>query len=145
MTRNEQVLRILSIFHYVVAAFAGCISFFPSLHLAMGIAIASGALKDDKDPFPIEWVGWFFIFFASVWILCGLAFTVCMVVAGRSLQSRRRYVFCLVMAGMECLLMPFGTVLGVFTLITLTKDDIRALFPEVAAGEDAPGGPGARP
>ena len=32
------------------------------------------------------------------------------------------------MAGLECILMPFGTVLGVFTLIVLMRDSVKALF-----------------
>lgn len=31
-------------------------------------------------------------------------------------------------AGLECIFMPFGTVLGVFTLIALNKDSIKEMF-----------------
>jgi hypothetical protein len=44
------------------------------------------------------------------------------------LTRRRRYTFCLVIAGLLCLWMPFGTILGVFTLVTLTKPPVRAQF-----------------
>jgi len=36
--------------------------------------------------------------------------------------------FCLVMAGAECLFMPFGTVLGVFTIILLLQEPVKQLF-----------------
>jgi hypothetical protein len=32
------------------------------------------------------------------------------------------------MAGIECILMPFGTVLGVFTMIVLTRDAVKTAF-----------------
>jgi hypothetical protein len=32
------------------------------------------------------------------------------------------------MAGIECMFMPFGTVLGVFTIITLTREPVKQLF-----------------
>ncbi len=34
----------------------------------------------------------------------------------------------LVMAGIECLFMPFGTALGVFTIIVLIRDDVKTMF-----------------
>jgi hypothetical protein len=135
VTQNEDYLKLLSIFHYVVAAMAVLFALIPTIHLVLGVAMASGALRDPKDPFPLALLGWFFILFASIWILCGLTFAVCVFLAGRSLQARTRYMFCLVMGGLECMFMPFGTVLGVFTLILLLKDDVKALFG--VRGQDA--------
>jgi hypothetical protein len=37
-------------------------------------------------------------------------------------------MFCLVMGGVECLFMPFGTVLGVFTIIVLMQEPVKQLF-----------------
>jgi hypothetical protein len=140
MTQDDQYLRLLSIFHYVVAGLAGLVSLVPTLHLAIGIAMVSGLMKDAKDPFPIEIMGWFFIAIASVFILCGLAFATCLFLAGRFLQQRRRYTFCLVMAALACMFMPFGTVLGVFTIITLTRESVKAQFPDRTGGADPAGG-----
>jgi len=44
------------------------------------------------------------------------------------LKRRVSYTFCLVVAGIECILMPFGTVLAVFTIVVLMKDSVKALF-----------------
>lgn len=51
-----------------------------------------------------------------------------MILAGRALAQRRRYTFCLVIAGVACMFMPFGTVLGVFTIIVLLRDSVKELF-----------------
>lgn len=128
MKTNDDYIRVLSIFHYIVAGIAALFSLFPVIHLAVGIALASGAIQDPKAPFPIAFAGWFLIILASVFILCGLLFSFCLFLAGRYLQQRRKYMFCLVMAGIACMFMPFGTVLGVFTLILLLKDDVKAEF-----------------
>jgi hypothetical protein len=64
----------------------------------------------------------------SLALLLGWTMAALTAVAGRSLTRRRRYTFCLVIAGLLCLWMPFGTILGVFTLITLTKPPVRAQF-----------------
>lgn len=37
-------------------------------------------------------------------------------------------MYCLVMAGIECMFMPFGTVLGVFTIIVLMRESVQKLF-----------------
>jgi hypothetical protein len=55
--------------------------------------------------------------------MAALAFLV-----GRSLPHRRRRTFCMVMAGLMCLSVPVGTVLGVFTLIVLARPSVAALF-----------------
>jgi len=36
--------------------------------------------------------------------------------------------YCLVVAGVECILVPFGTVLGVLTLIVLSKESVKTIF-----------------
>ena len=128
MSQDEDHLKLLAIFHYVVAGLAALVSLFPTVHLLVGIGMVSGFFTDPKDPFPFSLVGWIFITFASCWIVFGLAFSSCMVMAGRCLRQRRKYKFCLVMAGLACIFMPFGTVLGVFTIITLTSESVKALF-----------------
>lgn len=41
---------------------------------------------------------------------------ICILIAGRSIALRKRYSFAFVMARIECLFIPFGTILGVFTI-----------------------------
>ena len=128
MSQHEEHLRLLSIFHYVVAAFASLFALFPVIHLVIGIAILTGKFADSSGGGEAKWLGGFFVAFASAWILMGLTFAVCLFLAGRDLARRTRYMFCLVMAGLECMFVPFGTVLGVFTIVTLTKDPVKELF-----------------
>lgn len=121
-------LKILSIFHYVVAGLVALFACIPLIHLAVGVAMAAG-WKDmgDQDPMA-HWMGWFFIVIASVLIASGWAFATCIALAGRFLSQRRRYTFCLVVAGISCMFFPFGTALGVFTLILLLREHVKAEF-----------------
>jgi hypothetical protein len=48
--------------------------------------------------------------------------------AGRFLARRKHHLFCLVVAGVECLFFPFGTVLGVFTIIVLMRPSVQQAF-----------------
>ena len=126
-------LRLLSIFHYVVAAITGLFSLIPVLHLVMGLAVATGNLPMETGTSGVHAVdprlfGWFFVAFAGVFIACGLTLAGFMAHAGRCLRRRRRYTLCLVVAAVSCMMMPVGTVLGVFTLIVLMRPSVKAAF-----------------
>ncbi|MCD0279117.1 hypothetical protein JWH04_09205 [Xanthomonas melonis] len=128
-----QQLKLLSIFHYVLAGITGLFSLFPLIHLFMGLAIVTGHLpmentNPDAPPLDARWFGWFFVVFAAGFICCGLTLAGFMAYAGRCIAQRRRHLLCLIVAGISCSFMPFGTVLGVFTLVVLLRPQVKALF-----------------
>lgn len=133
-TDDAKHLDLLSIFHYVVGGLVGLMACFPIIHLVIGISMVTGSLPGQAEmqsmpsDFPVEMFGWFFVILSSLFILFGLTMAVLMVVAGNKLKKRRSYTFCLVIAGIECLFMPFGTVLGIFTIVVLLRDSVKALF-----------------
>jgi len=49
-------------------------------------------------------------------------------VTGYCLMKRRARTFCMVMAGISCIAIPLGTILGVFTLIVLGRESVRRAF-----------------
>jgi hypothetical protein len=131
MSTDEQHLRLLEVFHYVVGGIYAFFSVFPLIYLGFGVAIVAGAFEG-KDP-PPALLGWMFIAAASCIVLCGWAFAACLIAAGRMLAKRRRRTFCLVVAALSCLMQPFGTVLGVFSIVVLMRESVRALFDAPAA------------
>jgi hypothetical protein len=131
MNQDSDHLRLLAVFHYIVAGLAALFSFFPLLYVAMGAFFVWAAQhpnpRQTGEP-PPEIVGWIFIAFGSLFFLLGLAMAICILIAGRSLAKRKCYLFAFVVACIECLFMPFGTVLGVFTIIVLSRQSVKALF-----------------
>jgi len=129
MQREEQ-LRLLSIFHYVVAGLAALFACFPIIHLTLGLLMvfAPETFHNKGNNPPPAFLGWFFIIFAGVFILAGWTFAAFVLAAGRFLAKRKHYMFCLVMGGVECMFMPFGTVLGIFTIIFLIQEPVKQLF-----------------
>jgi len=128
MNPDESHLKLLSIFHYILAGLSALISLFPVIHLALGIMmVVIPGHHGPGTPEP-EVVGWIFIGFAILFILCGLIFSGFVFLTARFLSRRRNHTFCVVMAGIECLLMPYGTVLGVLTIIVLMRDSVKTLF-----------------
>lgn len=132
MAPPQKDLDLLATFHYVLAALAALFGLFPVIHVAIGIAMVTGRLDDGRHPGPPELFGWIFIAAGAALILGAFAYAAMLLLAGRFLRWRRHHTYCLAMAGVSCAFFPFGTVLGVFTILALSRPEVRALF-EVTA------------
>jgi hypothetical protein len=129
MNEDLQYLKLLSIFHYVVGGIAALFSFIPVIYVVIGILAVCipGSFEGEGEALPL-FFGWFFIIIGAVLIVLGWAFSTCIVIAGRFLARRIHYMFCIVIAAIECIFMPFGTVLGVFTIVVLARPSVREMF-----------------
>jgi hypothetical protein len=128
---DAEQLQALSIFHYVVAGMQALFGCFPILHFLAGTFMVFGAGLSGKNGsgIPVAIVGGFFMAFAGAWMLVCWTLATCVVVAGRSLALRRRHTFCLVVAGVvAAACVPFGTALGVFTIIVLLRPSVKETF-----------------
>jgi hypothetical protein len=135
MNQDLEHLRLLSIFHYVVAGLTALFACFPVFHLTFGLVMlfAPGVLENHhhgqpNDPAVLRLVGAVVTSVAAFVILAGWSMAVCILLAGRYLRQRRHYMFCLVIAALLCMITPFGTVLGVFTIIVLVRPSVKLLF-----------------
>jgi fumarate reductase subunit D len=123
---DVEQLRLLSVFHYVVAGIVALVALFPTLYLVLGVLLAFGRLAPEDDGSRI--VGWLMASCGSFFMIAGLCLAAMIALAGRSLARNRRYTFCLVVAAILCLFVPLGTLLGVFTIIVLVRSTVRARF-----------------
>jgi len=143
MNQDTEHLRLLAIFHYIVSGLAALFSFFPMLYTIIGsifiFAARHPAAAGPKpgEELPPEFLGWIFIVLGSFLFLLGIAMAICILIAGRCLSRRKCYSFALVIACIECLFIPFGTILGVFTIVALSRLSVKGLFS--AATSDVPG------
>jgi uncharacterized membrane protein YedE/YeeE len=140
MDHDTEQLNLLAIFHYVVAGLAALFSFFPLLYTALGVififAARDGTAKPGEE-LPPEFLGWLFAVIGSLLFVIGIVMAIFIFIAGRSLALRKRYTFALVIACVECLFVPFGTILGVFTIVALSRDSAKALFSAAIAKASA--------
>jgi hypothetical protein len=128
-TDDIEHLRLLSIFHYIVGGLALFVACFPLIHVAVGsIFIFAARHAHSPEKAPPEVVGWILLLFGLAFFVLGIAFGVALLWSGRCLARRRSYQFSFVMACIECLFLPFGTVLGVFTLVVLSRESVKALY-----------------
>ena len=129
MNQDEEHLRLLSLFHYVFAGILALFACIPVIHLVLGIMMVArpdffGPAKNQPPAF----MGWIFVVFGGGFILCGWSLAAVVAWAGRCLGRRSHHTFCLVAAALACVFMPFGTVLGVFSIIVLSRPSVKALF-----------------
>lgn len=131
MNHDKEHLRLLAIFHYIVAALAAMFSLFPLIYTTIGaifIFVARHGTPKPGQELPPEFLGWIFLGVGSFLFLLGIAMAICVLIAGRCLSGCKCYSFTLVMACVECLFIPFGTILGVFTIIVLSRESVRTLY-----------------
>ena len=129
MNQNVEHLKLLSIFHYVVGGLTALFSLFGIFYLILGLVMILCPEKlDPKGQPPPAFIGWMFAIIGGGFITVGWIFAAFIITAGRFLARHKHYLFCLIMAGIECILMPFGTVLGVFTIIVLMRESVKQLF-----------------
>lgn len=128
-------LKLLSIFHYVFAGVLALMACIPLIHVAFGLAMIfaprhHGGGRGDMPP---ALFGWLFVLLGGAFILIGWVVAGLLAWAGRCLSRRSHYTYCFVMACVACAFMPFGTVLGVFTILVLSKPEVKAAFGQVVA------------
>jgi hypothetical protein len=135
MNQDLEHLRLLSIFHYVVAGLTALFACFPVFHLIFGLVmlfapevLEHGQHGSQSAPEALRFVGLVVAMVAMLIILTGWGMAACILFAGRFLGRRRHYTFCLVMAALSCMITPFGTVLGVFTIVVLMRPSVKLLF-----------------
>lgn len=127
---DESHLSLLSAFHFVGAGLA----LFALLFLLLHGAIMSTVFNNPKiwegqkgTPPPVEIFAvlkWFYVV-GGLWFI---ASGVLNVISGVFLRTRKHRTFSMVVAGLNCLHMPLGTILGVFTLVVLVRDSVAELY-----------------
>jgi len=130
---NEHV-RLLSIFYYVLGALSALWAFLPLIYVFMGLVFAVlSATIPEKEAAPMAIMGLFMIVFGLFGFVICAAFAALKIYAGHCLAQRKNRVFCYVVAAVSCLSMPFGTILGVFTFLVLARPTVAAQFDRTTA------------
>lgn len=127
---NEDLshLKILSICFYVKAGLTAMTALFFSIYIFLGaFFMAADIPRKANDP-PPELLGGIFVGLGLVLMVIFFALAFLAFWAGRSLSKHKNYNFCIVIAALVCLSMPLGTILGIFTIIVLMRDSVKAIF-----------------
>ena len=128
---DQEHLNLLSIAYLVSAALSACFSLLGLAYAFMGAFFAAAIARMPATPGqapPPAIMGWLFgllglSMFVFVLTIGGLKF-----LAYRRLKQRRSRILCMVVAGVCCLGVPYGTLLGIFTFVVLTRPSVVRLF-----------------
>lgn len=128
---DTERLQVLAILHFVIAALAFCGIGFLFLHYMILHSVFSNPrfLKAQPDTLPLPMN--FFAFFVWIYVVIGVFIAIGGVLnalSGLFLLQRKNRVFSMVVAILNCFQIPFGTILGIFTIITLSDDSTRRLY-----------------
>lgn len=88
----------------------------------------AGMSSNTDGPTP-AFIGLFFALFGGIFVLCGWALGFLTILSGRYIAQRKKRTFSLVMGGVNCAMVPFGTVIGVFDLVLLTNSEVIKEYP----------------
>jgi hypothetical protein len=131
---DEEHLKLLPIGYWVMAGFLGLYALFMLAYFGLlGTMFATFPQQGMEGPPPQ--FGWLFLGFGFLVFMFMAVGVWLKVMAGFWITRRRRRVGILIAAALTCVEIPFGTVLGVWTLVTMTRPGVKALF----ASPDATG------
>jgi hypothetical protein len=123
---DNEHLRLLRIGFFISAAQTAIFIPFGLLYAAMGLMFSQ--LPSGGSPPPPTLVSWFLGLFGAAFAgLAAVAATLKLLTAIR-LKERRSRVMCLIAAGLACVEMPYGTVLGIWTFMVLGRASVRRQF-----------------
>ena len=120
--QEEGNLRTLSIIHYIYGALLGMGGLGALLYVIIGAAVASTGEAG------AEVIGGLFAVFGLVILVLIWTKAALVLYAGYCLGARKHHTLCFVAAILSCLFIPFGTILGVITIVVLMKPPVKQMF-----------------
>ena len=127
---DAEHVRLLAIFHFVSAAFSLLGVLFSSLYFVLFQVIFSNPqafAQSQQGAPPVEFVT-FIRWFTGIFVVWFLVSCVGNLLSGFFLRARRHRTFSMVIAAINCLHIPLGTILGVFTLVVLGRESVRKMY-----------------
>jgi len=128
---DERQLRVLEVLHYIYGGVLALVSllWFSAL-LGSGVEMVSnlatrGTEVTDGVPLSVRWI---LVAFVALALLLTAPLAGATVVAAKRLQARTNRTYCVVVAAINALCVPVGTVLGIVTMVTLMRPSVIELF-----------------
>lgn len=131
-TMDADHLNLLSIFHFVGAGLGLLGMMFLVLHFTLFHTFMDNPAmwqNQRQAPPPAQ----FFAIFKVFYLVFGMWFAASFVLnlfSGFFLRGRTHRTFSLVVGAVNCLHVPLGTVLGVFTIVVLMRESVRGIYEE---------------
>jgi hypothetical protein len=137
---DEEHLRMLPVFYWVLGATECFLALYGLVYVGLGVFFASipAASSSSSAGPPPAFIASLFVAIGAGFMIVFGAVGVLTILTGFWIRKRRHRTACLVMAGLSCLSVPWGTIVGVFSFIVLLSPSVKALFDSGSGGSGAP-------
>ena len=125
---DDEHLRLLRLGYLIGAGANGLFALFPLIHVTVGLMMVTGHSFFPKEPADSFNPGWFFVVIGAAMSTLFGSIAILKYLTARAIRDRRSKTFCLVAAAITCLGIPYGTALGVLTLMVLNRPSVSAMF-----------------
>ncbi|MBK7705921.1 MAG: hypothetical protein IPN69_24060 [Acidobacteria bacterium] len=130
VNQDREHLKILSICHYVFAGLCIFPFLYGFIYTFMGVFVGAMIAADTRhnDGPPAALFGGIFVLVGLSISAVALAIGIAAIKSGRNMSKLNGRMFSFVFACFLCLFMPIGTILGVFSIIVLSRESVKRLF-----------------
>jgi hypothetical protein len=116
------------ILHYIWAGFQALGGLMGLAFVGMGTYLSLSPQILGANTAPPPWFGAVFAGVGMFVLVTVEALAVLSFLTGRFLSRRQHHTFCIVISAINCLTVPFGTALGVYTIVVLLRPSVKQLF-----------------
>lgn len=127
MERDKRQLQILSKLQIIYGIFNLFVSVYYYEVITALVADYRKKLEESNPEVQVALL----IGFGVVLCLIGVVILFCIILTGQSLARYENYQYCLIVAVLECLIVPIGTLLGIATILVLRRKSVKELFSKV--------------
>jgi hypothetical protein len=125
---NEDNLRTLVILHRIYGGLQLILACCAMLYLTLLLGLFGLAAASEPNKAPPAIVGGIFAVIWGFALVLIVGFACLNFVAANWIRDRRNWTGLIVISGINCLHIPHGTGLGVFTIVVLNRPDVRQSF-----------------
>ncbi|SEQ80618.1 hypothetical protein SAMN05421824_2361 [Hyunsoonleella jejuensis] len=128
METKSNNLNTFRILYLIKGILTFCFSLFFFIYACIGFFV-NRAIEHSEQPQELPFnFGWLFVIIGGVGIIACIVLGILNLLASKYIKETKYYNFIYAIAVINCLTGILGILLGVFTLIELTKEDVKGLF-----------------
>ncbi len=135
LKKDTDHLRLLAVFHFIFAGLSVLGLGFMVFHYSiMQVIFSRPEIQNAQGGPPPEMIKKILLIFYSVMAVVLIIGGILNLLSALFLKSRKNRFYSLIIGGLNCVQVPIGTALGIFTIMVLTRDSVRRMYEEQTQG-----------
>jgi hypothetical protein len=129
---DAEHLNLLALFHYISGGLTLSMSMMFFAQTAfLKLMLSNFSIPQDVNKIPPEQFE--MVFDGMIWIVgifaaLGFIYGICEILSGRFIKARKNKLFSILISIPRILLIPYGTILTICTLIVLDRSSVKSLY-----------------